>query len=314
VLKVGVFFVIKLVSKYVKRRTQPSVLLVSLVLLFLAGCVNTQNAPHQGHLDGLLLAEPEPIDPRVQLLIARYSQILNQPSLKKTERAELHYQRGVLYDGVGLRNLAGYDFTQAINLKPDLAPAYNSIGVHLTQNQEFDQAFEAFDSSLDIDPNFEFAMLNRGIALYYAGRSDLGIDDFERFLEKSPSDPFRVIWAFNAHLDVDPVKAKERLFQYRTEIDETHWALSIVDFYLGKASEDDVLNAVIEGVNTSQELTHRLCEAYFYLGKHHAFVGNYGVALSYFKLSLSTNVYEYVEHKYARIEMARIREAFDAQP
>lgn len=305
---------IKLVAKHVKRKKQAGVVLVSVVLLFLTGCANTQNAQHQGSLEGLLLAEPEPIDPRIQLLIARYSQILNQPSLEKAERAELHYQRGVLYDGVGLRNLAGYDFTQAINLKPDLAPAYNSIGVHLTQNQEFDQAFEAFDSSLDIDPNFEFAMLNRGIALYYAGRADLGVEDFEGFLNNSPSDPFRVIWAYNAHFDVDPIAAKEKLFSYRMNIDETHWAVSIVDFYLGKASEDDVLNAVIEGVNTSQELTHRLCEAYFYLGKHHASVGNYGVALTYFKLSLSTNVYEYVEHRYARLEMARIREAFDPQP
>lgn len=291
-------------------------LIVVFTLALSSGCanVNTKSKATLGQLDGLLLAEPEPIDSRTQALIARYSHILGQPSLTDGERAELFYRRGQLYDNAGLGSLARFDFSQAINLKPTFAPAYNSLGVHLIQRSEFDQAFEAFDSTLDIDPSQEFALLNRGIALYYAGRPKLGLEDLEDFLVNAPTDPFRVLWAYSAYLDVDPVQAQQKLIEYRTQLDTSHWAVSLVDFYLGKATEDDVLQAVITGVTTSQELTHRLCEAYFYLGKYHAANNNAGVALTFFKLSLSTNVYEYLEHKYARLEIARLRENFTSQP
>ena len=289
-------------------------MLVAALTLGLSGCATNSSSQATAQMENLLLAEPAPADPRAQVAIARYSQILSQPSLTEEERAELFYQRGMLYDSVGLAGLAQYDFSQAINLKPDLAPAYNSLGVHLIQKREFDQAYEAFDSTLDIDPEYEFALLNRGIALYYGGRPELGVGDLEGFLEKSPSDPFRAIWAYIINNEVTPETASTKLREYRSQLDSSHWAVSLVDFYLGEITESDVLAELVKGVTSSKQLTERLCEAYFYLGKYHSRQGNRGKALNFFKLSLSTNVYEYVEHRYARLEMARIREAYQPQP
>jgi lipoprotein NlpI len=45
------------------------------------------------------------------------------------------------------------------------------------------------------------------------------------------------------------------------------------------------------------------------LGKYHRSQNNLGVAANYFKLALSTNVFEYVEHRYARMELLLLREA-----
>ena len=78
-------------------------------------------------------------------------------------------------------------------------------------------------------------------------------------------------------------------------------------FKLGDIDENALLNSLINGVTSHQGLTDRLCEAYFYLGKYHGARGNRGVASNYFKLALSTNVYEYVEHRYARLELERLR-------
>ncbi|MEC7132296.1 MAG: lipoprotein NlpI, partial [Pseudomonadota bacterium] len=36
--------------------------------------------------------------------------------------------------------------------------------------------------------------------------------------------------------------------------------------------------------------------------------GNSGIASNYFKLALSTNVFDYVEHRYARLDLNRLRE------
>jgi lipoprotein NlpI len=80
---------------------------ISLVLstiLFAGGCVSSRDSAN-GPMGNLLLAEPEPINARSQMAIARYNHILTQAPLKDDERAELLFQRGMLYDSVGLAGL-----------------------------------------------------------------------------------------------------------------------------------------------------------------------------------------------------------------
>jgi lipoprotein NlpI len=259
-------------------------------------------------MGNLLLAAPAPMNPRSQLAIARYSHILVSTDLKDEQRAQLLHQRGTLYDSVGLSGLAQYDFNHAIRLKPDLAEAYNSMGVHYTQQMNFIQAYEAFDATLDIDPDMEFAFLNRGIALYYGGRPDLAVRDFGEFYNKNASDPYRALWSYLASSEIDKPQAMIELAEQRKNLDENNWATQLVDLYLDKTTESELLNTLIGGVTSQQQLTDRLCEAYFYLGKYHSARGNRGIASNYFKLALSTNVFEYVEHRYARLELNLLRD------
>jgi lipoprotein NlpI len=285
--------------------------LSSIILLsaFLLGCANNSDSMQDNRQMGnLLLAEPAPMNPRSQLAIARYSHILANTDLEDQQRAQLLHQRGTLYDSVGLSGLAQYDFNQAIGLKPDLAEAYNSMGVHYTQQMNFIQAYEAFDATLDINPDMEFAFLNRGIALYYGGRPDLAMQDFGTFYNKNASDPYRALWSYLAASEIDKPKAMIKLAKQRKNLDENNWATQLVDLYLETTTESELLNSLISGVTSQQQLTDRLCEAYFYLGKYHSARGNRGMASNYFKLALSTNVFEYVEHRYARLELNLLRD------
>lgn len=286
---------------------------LSLVLLFgllLGGCAaNNEGRQSQAQMSNLLLAEPAPMSIRSQLAIARYNQILDQAPLKEQERAELLHQRGMLYESVGLTGLAQFDFDQAIRLKPDMAEAYNSLGVHYTQQMDFIQAYEAFDATLDINPDYDFAFLNRGIALYYGGRPDLAMQDFDAFYSKDESDPYRALWTYIAQRELNEQQALDELNRARGILDQDKWATNLVDLYLGKIDEQMLLNALIQGVTSQQELTDRLCEAYFYLGKYNSAKGNRGVAANYFKLALSTNVFEYIEHRYARLELSLLRDS-----
>jgi lipoprotein NlpI len=285
-----------------------SLIFFSLLAAILTGCAQTQSLSERPQMGNLLLAEPAPINPRSEMAIARYNQVLTSPALTDVDKAELHFQRGMLYDSVGLSGLAQFDYTQAINLKPDLAEAYNSIGIHYIQQNDFIQAYEAFDSTLEINPDYDFAFLNRGIALYYGGRSELATSDLNTFLEKDETDPFRALWAYFAHHEVSDEAGMAYLATKRPSLDNEHWATSIVDLFLGTVDENAVLNSLLDGVRSQKGLTDRLCEAYFYLGKYHSQNGNRGIASNYFKLALSTNVYDYVEHRYARLELNRLRE------
>lgn len=284
-------------------------LLLPIVSVLLLGACSTMSPPQtRSQMGNLLLAEPASASVRSQIAIARYNQILSQAVLKQEERAELLFERGLMYDEMGLSRLAQYDFSQALKLKPDLAEAYNSIGIHYTLQRQFIEAYESFDSTLDIDPDYDFAFLNRGIALYYGGRPDLAVRDLGHFASKDISDPFRALWQYFAESDLNPQSAASQLREARKVLNEDNWATGIVDFYLGTMSEDALLNSLIRGVSSERELNDRLCEAYFYLGKYHSAKGRKGMASSYFKLALSTNVYKYVEHRYARLELTLLRE------
>nr|WP_313901707.1 lipoprotein NlpI [Aliiglaciecola sp. M165] len=282
-------------------------LCVFIALLPLYGCTIYSSSALNSKVESILIPEPQPTNFRSQLAIARYNQILAQTSLTNEERAELLFLRGTHYDNVGLSGLAQYDFGQAKQLKPDMAEAYNSIGIHYTQQMDFIEAYESFDSALEINPQMDFAVLNRGIALYYGKRTDLAIEDLTRFYQKDTANPFAALWLYLASREVDPEQALAQLRAQRKLLESGNWANLIVDFYLGNITRNALLNEFVVGVKNVNELNQRMCEVYFYMGKHYGKRGQNGLALNYFKMVLSTNVYEYVEHRYSRIEIDMLR-------
>lgn len=276
----------------------------------LTGCNSTAEVDqHSEQLGNLLLAEPNQISAREQLKLIRLNHILAQmDDLPAAQRAELLFLRGEVYDGFGLWGLARNDFNLALEYKPDLPEAYNFLGIHYTQEQNFMQAYDAFDSSLEIDPAHSFAFLNRGIALYYGGRQELAVTDFERFLAMQEDDPYRILWLFLAEQELDLQAAKRRLARNKDKVSSSSWARHLIQFYLGEIRERDLLQLLMIDVTNQRTLTERLCEAYFYLGKYHSFQGRKGTASNYFRLALSTNVYKFVEHRFARLELELMRD------
>ena len=281
------------------------VLLIS-GLLLTQGCLST--SPEQSVIGDLIIAEPIAISYKNEIALARLTQVLQRAEISDGQRAELFYQRGVEYDKVGLRALARFDFNQAINLKPDMSDAYNFLGIHFTQLQEFNQAYDAFDSAIELVPDHEYAYLNRGIALYYGGRPNLAADDFKVFRQYQQNDPYRLLWQYLADVELDQQKANHNLVAYAQQIDERVWAKNVIKLYLGEMSQGTFIARMAEDVTSNEALTERLCEAYFYLGKYSQLQGDVNAAINFFKLALSTNVYEFVEHRYAKLELDLMRE------
>jgi len=185
--------------------------------------------------------------------------------------------------------------------------AYNFLGIHFTQLQEFSQAYEKFDSALDLAPEHEYAYLNRGIALYYGSRPELAAIDFNNFHIKQQDDPYRLLWLYLTEHEIDANKAKQSLKSRAMFVDDRTWAKKIIHLYLGDISQQEFISSLTHNVRSNRELTDRLCEAYFYLGKYNQILANPNAAANFFKLSLSTNVYEFVEHRYAKLELDLMR-------
>ncbi len=283
--------------------------LVSLLLcaaVSISGCISTPQAPQGVLVEDPLFPEPQAVPMRSEIAISRMSEILQSAKLDKAQQAQLYYERGVMYDSVGLSVLARIDFIRALRLKPDMADAYNFVGIHHTLNGDYDSAFEAFDSALELNPKYQYAYLNRGIALQYDDKLDLAIQDFVKFQSLQPNDPYRALWRFFAESEKDLLGAKATLLQSKAGLDQQVWATQIVAFYLGEISEDE-LTAIAAEASDPKQLAEQLCELYFYLGKWQIMQNNPTAAAKSFKLALATNVYEYVEYRHARIELMRLR-------
>ncbi|MDX1268225.1 MAG: lipoprotein NlpI [Oceanisphaera sp.] len=256
----------------------------------------------------LVLPVPMQVSYESELGIARLGQMLNSPGMTPEQRAELFFQRGVIFDRVGLRAMARLDFNRALRERPDFADAYNLNGVYLTQNQEFDEAYEAFDSALELAPEYAYANLNRGIALYYGGRPTLAARDLKTFLDEDPADPYRLLWWYLALEQTDRDAALEALRSHQQVYGSDEWAWDIVNVYLGSMSDEQLLNRISEESEDNQELAERLCEAYFYLAKQAQRNEQPEQAMVYFKLALATNIYDFVEHRYSLLELDLIGE------
>jgi len=171
-------------------------LALTAVAIFSLSACQTTSQPESVPIVNVPFTAPLAPDFRNEITIARYSELLNRADLSAEQQAKLYYDRGVLFDSLGMSTLARIDFNRAIKLKPDLAEVYNFLGIHHTLMQQYEQAYEFFDSALELNEQHEYAYLNRGIALYYGDRPALAVDDFVAFHQKQLDDPYRLLWLY----------------------------------------------------------------------------------------------------------------------
>ncbi|MCX8958523.1 lipoprotein NlpI [Erwinia psidii] len=273
--------------------------------IMLAGCSNSNWRKNE------VLAVPLQPTLQQEVILARMEQIFASRALTDDERAQLLYERGVLYDSLGLRALARNDFSQALSIRPDMPEVFNYLGIYLTQAGNFDAAYEAFDSVLELDPTYNYAHLNRGIALYYGGRFKLAQDDLLAFYQDDPNDPFRSLWLYLDEREMNASKAVVALQQRYNKAVRDQWGWNIVEFYLGNISENKLMERLKADATDNTSLAEHLSETNFYLGKHYLSLGEKDNAEALFKLTVANNVHNFVEHRYALLELALLGQTQD---
>jgi lipoprotein NlpI len=280
------------------------------MMLLLPACTSThQGVAADDSLADLVVVAPQPMNVRYQLEIAKLSEVLtshHSEDIDNQQLARFWFRRGTLYDALGLSMLARFDFNMALEFNPSIADAYNYLGIHDTQNQQFDYAFEAFEAAIELDPKHPYAYLNRGITAYYDSRLSLAVDDLQRHFEAEPADPYRSLWLFFAEQQQHDQHARIALAQRRLAHADSNWGWVLNDLMLGVVSEREFLQQHLgRNLDADETMAERLCEAYFYLGKLKQIEGNNQRALVYFQLALSTNVFTFLEHRYAGLEIER---------
>jgi lipoprotein NlpI len=278
----------------------------------ISGCASLSPEPRaqatEADLANLVIAEPIVPSYRAQHALFQLNQAVQNQQLADSDRAQLLYQRGLIYDKLGLDGFAMLDFRQAQKMYPALPDVYNSLGIHYLANGEYEKAYEAFDATLEFDNQYAFAFFNRGLTAYYHGRYALSVDDLDVYVALQPDDPLRHLWRYFAARKLAPDTALLALKQARPQLEPNNWMVRVVDVFLGTTSTAEIFADVLTGIDNQRQLAERLCEVYFYLAKYHQAKGQTAIAMNFYKLAMSTNIYEFVEHRFARVELDLLRE------
>ncbi len=256
----------------------------------------------------LALVEPVQVSQARQAEAAQLTQLLQAGELSQQQRAVVHYRRGIVFDTLGLPTMALLDMNQALETDPAMAEAWHYLGVYYMQHGNYTSAYEAFDNVIELQPNHDFVYLNRGLTSYYDGQYEFAVNDFADYYFQDPTDPYRIAWYYFAAYEVDSGRAEEQLQQQLKIVPADSWGGTIVRYLAGIVDEPTLMNTAFNNIESHEDLVARLCEAYFYLGKKAAMAGDTETALNYFKLTLMTNVYPFIEYRVARTELFRLRE------
>lgn len=286
-----------------------------LAIVLLSGCVNRSSdliAP-----DKLPLADLNPqLRFEQEVMLVRLTQVLSEADIADQEKAELYFERGVIYDSLGLWSLARNDFTTAVEFNPKMGGAYNYLGLYLLLEDDYESSVDAFNAVLDLDPGYDYAHLNRGLAFYYSGRYSEAQRDLLRFYEADKTDPYRVLWLYFNELEFLPPKAvSDNLIARSKDLSQEYWGTTLIDYFLGKFSLEQLrfkINNTAQS-NTAQ-YAEMLTETYFYLAKQTLKLNQVNDAMSFFRLAAANQVYNFVEYRFALFELAQLRAKAQTTP
>ncbi|MDD0824849.1 lipoprotein NlpI [Mannheimia sp. AT1] len=283
-------------------------------ILVLTGCSNRYSELISTR--NLALAELNPqLRFEQEAMVVRLSQVLEEAELNPSEQADLYFERGVIYDSLGLWSLARYDFVQAISLNQRMAAAYNYMGLYLLLEGDYDSSVDAFNAVLELDNEYSYTYLNRGLAFYYSGRYSEAERDLLRFYEEDKKDPYRVLWLYFNELEFTPLEAKNNLQERVKLLSPDFWGTNIVNYFLGNTNLAK-LRAIMDSVakENSSQYAEILTETYFYLAKQQLKLDRKDEAISLFRLSLANQVFNFVEYRFALFELSQLRNMTQTTP
>jgi lipoprotein NlpI len=252
---------------------------------------------------------------RDQALLFNVSQLLDTKARTHSERAEVFYELGIIYDRLGLEATARTMFMNALVENRKYAAPYNFIGIYFAEDGRYQEALDAFDSSLELDGTDRYVNFSRGIVLYYAGRPQVALPDFEAFYRADRSDPYRQLWLFLCEEKVYGRSRaedglKRRFAATPREAAESNWGFEVVRLYCGDLSLDEFFARIKASQDHPDDYADHLCEGYFYVGKLAQIDGKDALACDYFSLAAATHRYGFLEYRYALHEIRKIKQKY----
>ena len=202
-----------------------------------------------------MLADAGPVDPRAQDAYLKGIYFANKHTPAGALRARRHFEEAMRLDPeyphgyagladtlscspmhtwaiagegedatpIAVMDLAWELANRAVELDADLPEAQTALGlVRLYRNWDWDGAFEALDSAVDISPSYEFARRGRGFTLASYGELDDAIRDADHALLIDPLNAQVIHMAGQIYEWSGNLERAEELYREATAVDSAN--------------------------------------------------------------------------------------------
>ncbi len=273
--------------------------------------------------------------------IGLYTKAIDADTLEPDALADTFQARAIAYLQKKEFELAARDFDAVIKRRPDDPVAYWGLGlsqsglghdeaalpaldrvIALNQNPyeilpdslierggiyidlgQYDRAIQDFDQALSLRPDDPPAHGAKGDAEFDAGRFSEAEDDLRTASDHDPKMAYYPLWLDMA-MSRQGKDGGAELAERAAKLDLTAWPGPVVQFYLGRATAEDMLTTARSGDAKTQ--ADQQCEASFYLGEHSLLAGDKAEAERLLGEALEHCNRKFIEYAGAKAEMGRL--------
>ena len=231
--------------------------------------------------------------------IADYSEAIR---LKPDDEGSYLF-RGNAYRDKGDYERALADQNEMIRLNPAFAPNVAHRGLTYFAKGDTERAFADYNEAIGLKPDFALALYYRGVAYAVAGDWTRANADFEQAFAADRRRPHTLLWLHLSRAKTGKAGAGT-LSNDAASLDFSRWPAQIVNFYLGRANEDDVRKAAAaEAGNRPPAQKQRNCEVAFYLGEFELLNQNASAARGLLQQAVDICPRHMLEYSAAQAEM-----------
>jgi lipoprotein NlpI/outer membrane protein assembly factor BamB len=270
----------------------------------------------------LLCSAQQPVEQLLTAAMTAYREgrsgqaftLASQAIAKAPDDPTGYFIRGTVYESRRQHDRARADYDRVVELSPSLALAYSRRGALRFKMADFSGAVEDFDREIALDAAKGNNHWQRGIALYYAGRSSDCWRQFElSYRTVNPHDYENGIFQFLCRAREEGVE-KARKSMLKIEGDKRAPMQEIYALYQGKGSAEDVFRAAEAGATTAAEIGDRLFYAHLYVGLFDAVKGDPGLARAHVERAYQNFPVAHFMWDVARVQAGLPAEAPAAEP
>ena len=176
------------------------------------------------------------------------------------EYAQAYNNRGTVYAGKGEVDRAIQDYNTAIDLNPEGASVYYNRGITYADKGEADRAIQDFNTAIDLNPELAAAYSNRGTVYADKGEVDKAIHDYNTAIDLNPE--YAQVYYNRGITYLDKGEADRAIQDFNTAIDLNP---ELADAYNNRGItylDKGEIDRAIQDFNTAIDLNPELADAY----------------------------------------------------
>jgi lipoprotein NlpI len=186
-----------------------------------------------------------------------------------SKNAVAFFHRGQAYEAKKDHDNAMADYDHAIRLSHKYPDALYRRALLYEHNQSYERAIADFDEALGL--GLADGLIDRGFCHYQLGQMTDAESDFAKAQDLNPKDPYAVLWLYLARVKAGQSATSELAMQ-SVNLDLTKWPGQIIQLYLGRMTEAQVL-AAIPADDTGKQ-SEQACAMPFYIGQYYGLHGD----------------------------------------